>query len=40
LFFFFAKIKNIDHNVCHGSDTIESAIREIALWFTENSDGD
>lgn len=23
-------------NICHGSDSIESAEREIKLWFNEN----
>jgi nucleoside-diphosphate kinase len=26
----------MDANICHGSDSIESAAREIKLWFTEN----
>ncbi|KAJ2006014.1 nucleoside diphosphate kinase Ndk1 [Coemansia thaxteri] len=27
---------DIGKNVCHGSDSVESAEREIALWFGEN----
>jgi len=27
---------SINANICHGSDSIESAVREIKLWFNEN----
>jgi nucleoside-diphosphate kinase len=26
----------VGRNICHGSDSVESANREIALWFTED----
>lgn len=26
----------VGRNVCHGSDAVESAKKEIGLWFTEN----
>lgn len=26
----------VGRNICHGSDSVESANKEIALWFTEN----
>ena len=27
----------IDHNICHGSDSYESAKKEIAMWFPEGT---
>ncbi len=27
---------DVGRNVCHGSDSVESARKEIALWFDEN----
>ena len=27
---------DVGRNICHGSDSVESANREIALWFSEN----
>lgn len=27
---------DVGRNVCHGSDSVESANKEIALWFPEN----
>ena len=26
---------DVGHNICHGSDSVESANSEIALWFTD-----
>lgn len=26
---------DVGRNICHGSDSVESAEREIALWFSE-----
>lgn len=26
---------DVGRNICHGSDSVESAEREIALWFNE-----
>jgi nucleoside-diphosphate kinase len=26
---------DMGRNVCHGSDTVENALKEIALWFPE-----
>jgi nucleoside-diphosphate kinase len=28
-------MQDVGRNVCHGSDSVESAKKEIALWFTE-----
>ena len=28
-------IKDVGRNVCHGSDAVDSAKKEIALWFDE-----
>ena len=28
-------IKDVGRNVCHGSDSVETAKKEIALWFKE-----
>ena len=28
-------MKDVGRNVCHGSDTVENAKKEIALWFKE-----
>jgi nucleoside-diphosphate kinase len=28
-------VQDVGRNVCHGSDAVESAKKEIALWFTE-----
>jgi len=28
----------LGRNICHGSDAVESAEKEIALWFPESSD--
>jgi nucleoside-diphosphate kinase len=29
-------MKDVGRNVCHGSDSVESAKKEIALWFKES----
>jgi nucleoside-diphosphate kinase len=29
-------VQDIGRNVCHGSDSVESAKKEIALWFKES----
>ena len=29
------KIQDVGRNVCHGSDSVENAKKEIALWFKE-----
>lgn len=29
-------IKDVGRNVCHGSDAVDSAKKEIALWFSES----
>lgn len=29
---------SLDENVCHGSDSVASAEREISIWFPENGD--
>ena len=29
-------IQDVGRNVCHGSDAVESAEKEIALWFQES----
>lgn len=29
------ELQDVGRNVCHGSDSIESAQKEIALWFKE-----
>ena len=26
----------VGRNICHGSDSVESATKEIGLWFTDN----
>jgi len=28
-------VQDVGRNVCHGSDSVESAKKEIALWFKE-----
>lgn len=28
--------QDVGRNVCHGSDSVENAKKEIALWFNEN----
>ena len=34
-FFYFLKIFiQVGRNICHGSDSVESANHEIGLWFT------
>lgn len=30
------EIQDVGRNVCHGSDAVESAKKEIALWFNKD----
>lgn len=30
------EIQDVGRNVCHGSDAVESAKKEIALWFSKD----